>query len=140
MIVTFTVGPPASGKSTWAKKYCNENPTTIRVNRDDIRDMSGKYWIPSREEYITEVEHAAVMSALKLGYNVIVDSTNLNTKLVYYLIQKIERKHNVNIVFKVFDVELEELIRRDSLRDRPVGEAVIRRMYNKFKKEWKKKN
>ena len=32
-------GIQGSGKTTWAKQYCKEHPNTIRVNRDDIRQM-----------------------------------------------------------------------------------------------------
>ena len=32
-------GIQGSGKSTWAKRYCEEHPNTIRLNRDDIRKI-----------------------------------------------------------------------------------------------------
>lgn len=34
-------GIQGSGKTTWAKNYCNEHPNSIRVNRDDLRAMMG---------------------------------------------------------------------------------------------------
>jgi predicted kinase len=50
----ITVGLPASGKSTYSKKWVEESPKTrVRVNRDDIRRMLGPYWIPTRESLVT---------------------------------------------------------------------------------------
>lgn len=41
--VIILYGPPASGKSTWAKEFIKEKTQWIRVNRDDIRLMCGDY-------------------------------------------------------------------------------------------------
>ena len=35
--IIFLVGMSGAGKSTYATKYINDNPDTIRVNRDDLR-------------------------------------------------------------------------------------------------------
>lgn len=74
------VGPPASGKSTFAKEFVKDKSTWIRVNRDDIRLMCGNYWVPSREKLITIYEDTMVKEALSNNYNVIIDATNLNPK------------------------------------------------------------
>lgn len=43
-------GIQGSGKSTWAKQWCHEDPEhRIRFNNDDIRNMLGDYWVPNRE-------------------------------------------------------------------------------------------
>lgn len=45
-------GIQGSGKSTWAKQWCHEDPENrIRFNNDDIRNMLGDYW----EEKIKEL-------------------------------------------------------------------------------------
>ena len=42
--IILTRGIPASGKSTWAKQKALKNPEhSVRINRDDLRNMSGKY-------------------------------------------------------------------------------------------------
>lgn len=44
-------GLQGSGKSTFAKVWANELPTSrVRVCRDDIRNMLGKYWVPLKRE------------------------------------------------------------------------------------------
>lgn len=36
-------GPPASGKSTFAKEFVKDKPDWIIVSRDEIREGTGKY-------------------------------------------------------------------------------------------------
>jgi predicted kinase len=40
LTVYFTIGLPASGKSTWAKNKVDQSPNSIkRVNKDELRAM-----------------------------------------------------------------------------------------------------
>lgn len=134
--VIFTKGLPACGKSTWAKEFVQKNQNYVRVNRDDLRRMRGKYWLPKQEDLISAWEDALIVEALKLGYNVIVDATNLNPK--HYqakvdMINNIQTNEKIEIENKEFyDVSLAELIRRDAAREDQVGEKVITGMYNKY--------
>ena len=127
-------GLPASGKSTWAKNFCNKNTNFIRVNRDDIRSMCGKYWVPTREKYITKLEQFAVKEALEMDYSVIIDATNLNPKYSNW-ITRIAEKYSVKLENMFFDTSVEECILRDKSRENPVGETVIMRMYNQHLKK-----
>lgn len=133
-------GLPASGKSTWAKAWVLESPKTrIRVNRDDIRRMLGPYWVPSREDLVTEYEQDMVTTALRNGYSVIVDATNFKDQWIID-IHKRATAYSPNIELKVQDfthVSLEECIKRDSLRvkSEQVGEKVIVGMYDKYLKK-----
>lgn len=125
-------GLPASGKSTWSKEVLVENPDYVRVNRDDIRSMMGeRMWSRKFEDIVTSVEHSLIISALGKGYSVIVDDTNLNEKTVEALKSLIEDE-DCEVVEKIFDTPLEECILRDSKRSKPVGENVIRGMYDKY--------
>ena len=46
-------GIQGSGKSTWAKQWCHEDPEhRVRFNNDDIRNMLGDYWVPNREKLL----------------------------------------------------------------------------------------
>lgn len=76
--VIILKGLPASGKSTWAKEFIQGKNNWVIVSRDSIRESTGEYWIPSREDYITDVEESSVLMALKNDLNVIIDATNLN--------------------------------------------------------------
>lgn len=129
--VIILKGLPASGKTTWAKNFCKDDEDFVRVNRDDLRHMCGTYWVPKREGLITDMERFAVESALKRGYNVIVDATNLNPKYSGW-IGKIAEEYDAVTEEMFFNTPVEECIRRDEARENPVGKAVIMRMFNQL--------
>ena len=133
MKVLFTKGLPASGKSTWAKEFCSKNIDWIRVSRDDIRNMRGKYWIPKQEKLITAIERSCILVALGFEKNVVVDATNLNEGFKNNLIELIKSHYpDTEIETKYFEIDVDEAIKRDLKRDASVGEAVIRGMYDKY--------
>lgn len=128
------VGLPASGKSTWAKAYCINNDKWHRVNRDDLRNMLGKYMNQKREDLVTDIEVATVESILNKEENVIIDNTNLNPKVLEFW-QNFFYENKVQFQIKDFtDISVEECIKRDSLRLDKVGERVIRDMHRKYLK------
>ena len=124
-------GIPGSGKTTFARKLVEEDTSWVRVNRDDLRNMRGIYIIPAQEHLIDEWETYCIKQALIDGYNVVADSTNLNPKTVARM-QKIADETNSEIEFRMIEIELDEAIRRDSLRPNPVGEQVVRFFYNRY--------
>lgn len=76
-------GLPASGKSTWAKRWVLEDPEhRVRINQDDIRLMLGKYWVPKREPLVQHIQEEALIEALLKGYDIVIDNTNLNKKVL----------------------------------------------------------
>ena len=132
-------GLPASGKSTWARSWVNEEPKgRVIVNRDNIRRMLGPYWVPTRENLVTEIEDSMIMDALMARFDVVVDATNLKgTERFENLIEKYNLKSIVTLSVKDFtDVDIEICLERDKLRekDEQVGEDVIRRMAKNIKK------
>lgn len=135
--LVFTVGLPASGKTTWAKEFVqqwNNRDKWIRVCRDDLRNMRGTYWLPDQEKLITEWELNCIVSALGRGYNVIVDATNLYDKNRRKMIEHLRQcKIDVHWSIKDFtNVPVEECVLRDIARDTGrVGESVILDMASK---------
>lgn len=126
-------GIPASGKSTWAKQYVLESPLTrVRVNRDDIRRMLGKYWVTQREGTVDELERHAVFTCLEDGYDVVLDATNLNLNYLKKWVMMAHEFDNVEIEYKPFYISLEEALERDNNREESVGEEVITNFYNKY--------
>lgn len=72
-------GIQGSGKTTWAKQYCEEHPNTIRVNRDDIRQMFSQKWSKELEQIVIDIELRAIDNALYEEMDVVVDDvSNLN--------------------------------------------------------------
>ena len=128
-------GIPASGKTFWAKQWVLEDPEhRVRINQDDIRLMLGKYWIPSREELVQHIQKEALIEALERGYDIVIDNTNLNKKVLDFYRALIIDHGNHAIEFKdFFDTSLSVCIERDKNRDVQVSEKIIRNFYNNYK-------
>jgi len=130
--VIILKGIPASGKSTWAKEQVLKHDNLIIVNRDKIREMlKGVYknfpFGSDMENLVTSIEDKSIYKALEMGYDVIIDATNLRgNKWAKYTT-------DVEFIYKEFDTPLEICLSRDSLRDFPIGEYIITKMYNKYK-------
>lgn len=124
-------GIPASGKSTWAREFIKGKESWIIVNRDSVRNMLGDYWAPAREGLVDLIEEDIMISSSNLNYNIIVDATNLNP-LTILKWEKFAEDNNMEIEFRRFNIALDEAIRRDSLRENPVGAKVIKNFYFKY--------
>lgn len=124
-------GCPASGKSTWAKEFVQDKPNWIRINRDDIRLMCGKYWVPSREDLISKYEESMINIALAHNYNVIIDATNLNPKTLNKW-RRIAYNFAAKFETKEFFISFKEAVKRDKNRDLQVGEDTILGFYRKY--------
>ena len=134
----ITRGLPASGKSTWAKQWVLEDPEhRVRINQDDIRLMLGKYWVPSREKLVQHIQEEALIEALLRGYDIVIDNTNLNNKVLDQFNRLIRTFEDYEIEYKdFFDTPLSVCIERDKNRDLPVTEKVIRGFYNNYKDKY----
>lgn len=134
----ITRGLPASGKSTWAKQWVLEDPEhRVRINQDDIRLMLGKYWVPSREKLVQEIQFDAIVEALCREFDVVIDNTNLNKKVLEKFDRLIKTFEDYEIEYKdFFDTPLSVCIERDKNRDLQVTERVIRSFYNNYKDKY----
>lgn len=143
--IILTRGIQGSGKSTWAKKWVEEDPThRVRWNNDDFRRMLGPYWIPERESFVSKLKLDFLSEAMFFGYDIVIDDMNLNFwnwRVVQTKIKDFNRsdyfsksKNCYTLEFKdFFDVSLEECIERDSKRENSIGKEVIINTYNKHK-------
>ena len=134
----ITRGLPASGKSTWAKQWVLEDPEhRVRINQDDIRLMLGKYWVPKREKLVQEIQFDAIVEALCREFDVVIDNTNLNKKVLDQFNRLIKTFEDYEIEYKdFFDTPLSVCIERDKNRDLQVTERVIRSFYNNYKDKY----
>ena len=72
-------GIQGSGKSTWAKQWVAEDPEhRVRFNNDDVRNMLGVYWVPSRESIVSTMREAFLMAAISNSYDIVIDNMNLS--------------------------------------------------------------
>lgn len=135
MRVHITAGLPASGKTTRAMELLADAKGGIRrVNLDSIRAMldgpaAHDVWSHRHEGAAQEVQAAAVRACLTQGFDVIVDNTHLGARSLAQVRAVFSEFDDLTFAVHDFtDVPLEECLRRDALRDNPVGEEAIRRL------------
>lgn len=131
-------GIQGSGKTTWAKQWVLEDPEhRVRFNNDDIRNMLGKYWVPSREHLVSDIKKDFIVSAMEFGYDIVVDNMNFNPKEIEYYENLVDSTlgymNCYSLQYKDFFIPLEVCIERDSKRENPIGEEVIRKTYERYK-------
>lgn len=131
-------GIQGSGKTTWAKQWVLEDPEhRVRFNNDDIRNMLGKYWVPSREHLVSDTKKDFIVSAMEFGYDIVVDNMNFNPKEIEYYENLVDSTlgymNCYSLEYKDFFIPLEVCIERGSKRENPIGEEVIRKTYERYK-------
>ena len=131
-------GIQGSGKSTWAKQWCHEDPEhRIRINNDDIRNMLGDYWVTSREPMVKALYTNSINYAMSVGYDIVIDNMNLNPKTVKEIESFVDNDifgdYEYKIEFKDFWTPVDECIRRDAKRENPIGEKVIKQAWRRYR-------
>ena len=141
------IGISGSGKSTMAKQFVRNNPTYLRLNRDDLRRSLlsvplGEFWTWDEkpkyriERLVTAMLETALKTALDSGWNVMLDNTHLRQKTINELLKIAESqasaKQPVEVSFQLIDVPVETAIERDRQRSDSVGERVIREQYSRL--------
>lgn len=123
-LMVIMVGVPASGKSTWGKKYAKDNKLSY-ISTDEIRAEIGK---GEGDQSVSSaafiIARKRVAESLSIGKGVMIDATNINHKFRKNWI-KLGREYKTEIIAVVFEINRETLVKRDSARERHVGEEVI---------------
>lgn len=79
--IILTRGIQGSGKSTWAKKWVEEDPEhRVRWNNDDFKMMLGDKWTPKKATIIADARLNLLKTAMQGGYDIVVDNMNLDPK------------------------------------------------------------
>jgi predicted kinase len=131
--IILTRGLPGSGKSTYAREWLAADPTKrVTISRDDLRMKLFGEWYPTenrkeKEAKVTQMQHAIIRKALNEGKQVMIDDTNLNPR-VFKTFGQIAQEFSVPLKNIDFPVEVEEAVRRQAGRDKPVPADAVRKM------------
>ncbi|MBM0652323.1 AAA family ATPase [Capnocytophaga genosp. AHN8471] len=122
--ILILVGAPGSGKSTFARYFLRTEDNWIRVNRDDFRLMQfgDSLMIPFYEERISKMVEASVLTLLKSDTNVIIDATNTSLRTIEDMIHTYTEYADIS--FKVFDLPVDELVKRCDKRYEETGKFI----------------
>lgn len=126
-------GIQGSGKSTYARSIVNKDPNhVVIVSRDSIRDSLGKYWVPKREDLVSEIELSSIWHGLDLGYTVIVDATNFKHEKFKLMAES----YGIPCEIKYFDIPLWKAKLRVLKRFLLGGKWISFKIINNFHKRY----
>lgn len=121
-------GLPGSGKTTLARELVESSGNAGRINRDDLRAMLfNSKWSGPREGIVIECEKVIARVLLEHNLVALVDDTNLQAKHLQ-IWSNFAKSVEARFETEILKTPLAECVRRDSQREKPVGEAIINRM------------
>ena len=125
-------GPSHSGKSTFARRFANR--FTITSSEDIRKKLTGKHELSEHEDAVWAEFSARKKDALKADQNIVLDACHLSPKARQHALEKVDgRYRKICIVFNCpFHV-----IKKRCLREKRLSLAVVRGIWNKFKKPTK---
>ncbi|MFI8519907.1 AAA family ATPase [Streptomyces sp. NPDC085481] len=138
-VVHVMTGLPASGKTTAARALQEQSEGRMRrVNLDDLRTMldlpNGDRRSHAHEQTVLGIQDVAVRAAVDDGFDVVVDNTHLTPHIPRRLKAAVAGREATFVVHDFTDVPVDECVRRDAARERPVGEEIIRILADKHAK------
>ena len=144
MKAILTIGPAASGKSTWATDYIYHAgfKSVVEINRDTLRwqicgEESWEAWqkwsrVNDGEKQVTKLVYATIDDCYNRNvHTLIISDTNLNKKFREQLVRKLYSLCD-EVEFKEFHTSFEECCKRDAARPNGVGVSVIAKQFEMF--------
>lgn len=132
------VGPPGSGKSTWAKELASKDATLVRLCPDEFR---AKFGNSESDQSVSAQAFGATRygmeAALREGKSVVIDATFMYRKARKDFV-KIAKNFGATTIAIVFEAEKALLLERNAKRGaaggRNVPEDVIDRMLARYER------
>lgn len=125
--INVTTGLPGSGKTTHARTL-----NALRFNLDDYRAMMGNSdWGGDKEAVAVEAMMKSATAAVNAGHDITLDNTHLVPRLPGRYKSLFTQPDVTFVVHDFTDVPIEECLRRDAGRSQPVGEDVIRMLWQR---------
>jgi len=126
--ITFLIGPPASGKSTYRDKYATNE---VIISRDDIIDnlrvdigisYQDTFYDKEFEKKVNSILQNNIAEAIKHRKNIIVDMSNISVSARRKTMSRIPGIYDRKAV--VFQVNYDELVIRIKNREVETGKSI----------------
>lgn len=125
-------GLSGSGKSTIATQIAKDNPNTIIVSSDAIREeLTGNYEDQEHNEEVFKIFHNRIRKNLKNKKNVIADATNITMKSRRAIMQKINGL-DVHKVCYIIPKAFKQCKIDNKNREHPVPDEVLDKQIRRF--------
>lgn len=126
------VGLSGSGKSTIATQIANENPNTVIVSSDAIREeLTGNYEDQEHNEEVFKIFHDRIRKNLENKKNVIADATNLTMKSRRAIMMKVNGL-NIRKVCVIIPKPFKQCKKDNLHREHPVPDFVLDKQIRKY--------
>lgn len=142
-VINVMIGPPGSGKTTFAEGVMKLNPELVRISKDMLRDQLRASYTTNNEintePLVNSIYDAMIEKAIDRGFSVVLDTTNCDYKVLAKRLEYYIQLAEVNLVF-MEDLPMETLIARNDTRTKKVPVEVIKSMSNKYRNLLTKKD
>lgn len=137
------VGIPGCGKSTFAKQWISENPSSrYRFNNDELlKTMTNGVYTPSAYQCIRNLQTEMINYAIANKISIVLDNTHMNPVILNRVVKDIiEINDNIKdeqdkYIIKLMDftnIPLDVCKDRNSKREKPVPESAYTTSYSKI--------
>ncbi len=115
------IGGPCSGKTTWAKNMLLTKTKIVRFARNEFNASlkSDIYAARGVEEIVDVMIDSAIVTALNLGMDVILDDTHTIPMKLRHYVESFQDLAEIS--YKIFDVNPEQLKKRAKARFNKTG-------------------
>lgn len=125
-------GLSGSGKSTIAKQIVNDNPDTVVISTDMIREqLTGEVGDQSQNDEVFELFHTLIRKRLENKYNVIADATNITMKSRRAILNKVNGLDIEKICY-IMTKPFEWCQQDNKNRPHPVPDEVLEKQIRRF--------
>ena len=131
--VHILIGPPAIGKSEYARTLLSQYPNSIFISTDATRaKLYGSESIDGDLREVFDFVYKELKLALEQKKTVIYEATNLDPEHRFRLLRRLKNWGATRVIGHTFQVSLSVCLQRNRTRIRVVPEAKVHQMYTQW--------